>query len=128
MDNKCGLGSRTDAPNITSVAAQLAADKAERAFEPLLQQLGLRVKHVLARVMQLSRMLMSAPGSSGAPCSSAAPAACLQGCSCHGSHEILNWLVLSSKQDYSCHCSLTQDSHGHGHTTTAAAEVLPWGL
>lgn len=66
-DNKCGLGSRTDAPNITSVAAQLAADKAERAFAPLLPQLGERVKHVLRRVLQMSLNSVSAPGAAGAP-------------------------------------------------------------
>lgn len=54
IQNKCGLGARTDAPNILSVAAQLAADKAGDAFEHLLPQLGERLKHVLRRVMELS--------------------------------------------------------------------------
>lgn len=67
MDNKCGLGERTDAPNLMSVAAQLAADKAERAFAQLLPQLGARLKHVLRSVMQLSRDLISGSAAAGAP-------------------------------------------------------------
>lgn len=67
MDNKCGLGDRTDAPNLMSVAAQLAADKAERAFAQLLPQLGARLKHVLHCVMHLSRDLVSGSKSAGAP-------------------------------------------------------------
>eukprot|EP00892_Ulva_mutabilis_P007347 jgi/Ulvmu1/4985/UM021_0002.1 len=72
MNNKCGVGAATDAPNIMTVAAQLAADKAARAFEPLLPQLGERLKHVLERVMQLScevvsEQLQSTSSSAGSP-------------------------------------------------------------
>lgn len=59
MNNKCGAGRHTDAPNVMAVAAQLAAHKAERAFEHLLPQIGERLTHVLQRVMQLSRLLVT---------------------------------------------------------------------
>lgn len=76
IHNKCGLGKNTDAPNIMAVAARLAADKAARAFEYLLPQIGKRVKHILKRVMDQSTAMAltssqtSVPSTGAGPCSS----------------------------------------------------------
>lgn len=66
IENKCGLGTRTDFPEVLSVAVQMAADKAEMACEGLLPQVGDRLKHVLNRVVQISCDLVSQSGSAGA--------------------------------------------------------------
>lgn len=72
MDNMCGCGRATDAPNSPDIAARLGADKAGKAFKPLLAQFGEKVKYVFSRLMDISMKVAHEQDGEGLPAGTAA--------------------------------------------------------